>query len=62
MTRIVAARMWTCEFCSYPLYEKKDIIEHLKEKHDINPLNLDVLGDNLIEAQFLTIERECRIA
>lgn len=60
MSRIVAAHFWVCEFCKYPLYGKKDIIKHLEEEHGINPLNLDTLADNLMEAQTFTVERGCR--
>ena len=61
MSRIVASHFWVCEFCNFSLYEKKDILEHLKKEHGVNPENVDTGGDNLIEAEFFTVEKGCRL-
>ena len=60
MCRIVAARMWICEFCGVSLYEKKAILEHLEQEHGVDPRDVDTGGDNLIEAECFTMRRGCR--
>ncbi len=52
MSQIVAAHTWSCEVCSYTLYDKNEMVKHLKAKHGIDvssPLaNSGMAGDNLI--------------
>ena len=52
MSKIVAAHFWNCEFCPLVLYDKGEMVQHLKEKHaiDVNSpaANSGMVGDNLI--------------
>ena len=52
MSLIVCCHVWDCEFCDTQYYSKKDMIEHLKEKHEVDVesprANGGMCGDNLI--------------
>ena len=52
MTEIVASHFWNCEFCNIVYYDQKDIIEHLKTKHQIDFDSPDahwgLAGDNIV--------------
>ena len=52
VSKIVAAKVWVCEFCDKPLYAWDDMKNHLRQEHKIDcdsPLALcGQLGDNYI--------------
>lgn len=56
MTKLVASRFWNCEFCDFKSYEQKDVLDHLKKKHEIDVFsqnsNWGRAGDNIFVASY----------
>lgn len=60
MSTIVCCHIWDCEFCDTQLYDKAEMIRHLKEKHDVDVdsprANSGMIGDNLIVSDLVIPE------